>query len=309
VSAPARIDTRRADAVLVAITAFWGVTFVVVKDAVALADPFTFLALRFSLGAFLLSAVAWRGIRGGPLVGAGAGLGVLLFVGFACQTSGLQFTTPSRSAFLTGLSVLLVPFFSIAFHRRRPSLASMVGVLLAVAGLWALAGGGLGSGTGARLGKGDGLTLACAVAFALHITLIEHLARAHRPAPLVAVQLWTVALLAAITVGIVGSRLQPTPAFWSAVLITGVGGSAVALLLQAWAQARTTAVRAALVYALEPVFAAAYSVALGRELLGLRELGGGGLIILGVLVSELGPAGWRHLRRQLKREGRRVGRV
>jgi drug/metabolite transporter (DMT)-like permease len=272
---------------------------VVVKDAVALADPFTFLALRFLLGAVLLSIVAWRGMRAGPLLRAGIGLGILLFAGFACQTSGLQFTTPSRSAFLTGLSVLLVPFLSIAFHRRRPSRASMVGVVLAVAGLWALAGGGIGSGTGARLGKGDGLTLACALAFALHITLIEHLARAHRPAPLVAVQLWTVAVLAAVTVGTVGSRLQPTPAFWSAVLITGVGGSAVALLLQAWAQARTTAVRAALVYALEPVFAAAYSVALGREQLGVRELGGGGLIILGVLVSELGAAGWVALRVKL----------
>lgn len=308
-TAGARIDARRADAVLVAITAFWGVTFVVVKDAVALADPFTFLALRFLLGAVLLSVVAWRGMYGRRLLGAGTGLGVLLFVGFACQTSGLQFTTPSRSAFLTGLSVLLVPFLSIAFHRRRPAAASLLGVALAVAGLWALAGGGFGSGAGAHLGKGDGLTLCCALAFALHITLIEQLARAHRPAPLVAVQLWTVAALAAVTVAVLGSRLQSTPAFWSAVLITGVGGSAVALLLQAWAQARTTAVRAALVYALEPVFAAAYSVALGREQLGLRELAGGGLIILGVLVSELGPAGWVVVSGWLRREGRRAGRI
>jgi drug/metabolite transporter (DMT)-like permease len=307
-SAAARIDARRADAVLVSITAFWGVTFVVVKDAVALADPFTFLALRFFLGAVLLTLVAWRGIRGAPLVRAGAGLGVLLFIGFAAQTSGLQFTTPSRSAFLTGLSVLLVPFFSIAFHRRRPPPASLVGVAFAVCGLWALAGGtSLGMPIG--LGKGDELTLLCALAFALHITLIERLARKHAPAPLVAVQLWTVAALAFFTLLVVGSRLVSTPALWSAVLITGVGGSAVALLLQAWAQARTTAVRAALVYALEPVFAAAYSVALGREQLGLRELLGGGFIMLGVLVSELGAAAWGHLLRMLGWKGRRAGPV
>ena len=115
-SAQGRIDARRADAVLVSITAFWGVTFVVVKDAVALADPFTFLALRFSLGAVLLTFAAWRGIRGPALVRDGAGLGVLLFIGFAAQTSGLQFTTPSRSAFLTGLSVLLVPFLLSLIH-------------------------------------------------------------------------------------------------------------------------------------------------------------------------------------------------
>ncbi len=304
----ARLDARRADAVLVSITAFWGVTFVVVKDAIVLADPFTFLALRFFLGALLLSFVAWPGIRNGALVRAGAGLGVLLFLGFAAQTSGLQFTTPSRSAFLTGLSVLLVPFLSIAFHRHRPPAASLLGVAFAACGLWALT-GSRSPGLPGGLGKGDGLTLLCALAFALHITLIERLARKHSPAPLVAVQLWTVAFLALLTLLAVGPRLQSTPALWSAVLITGVGGSAVALLLQAWAQARTTAVRAALVYALEPVFAAAYSVALGREQLGLRELTGGGLIILGVLVSELGAAGWAKALRVLGRPERRSGPV
>jgi drug/metabolite transporter (DMT)-like permease len=308
VSGQGRIDARRADAVLVSITAFWGVTFVVVKDAVALADPFTFLALRFSLGAVLLTFAAWRGIRGTALVRAGAGLGVLLFIGFAAQTSGLQFTTPSRSAFLTGLSVLLVPFLSIAFHRRRPPPASLVGVALAVGGLWALAGGDSLRGPHG-LGKGDALTLLCALAFALHITLIERLARKHAPAPLVAVQLWTVAVLALLALCVLGPRLSATPALWSAVLITGVGGSAVALVLQAWAQARTTAVRAALVYALEPVFAAAYSVALGREQLGGRELLGGGLIVLGVLVSELGAAVWARRPGVLGGRGRRSGPV
>jgi drug/metabolite transporter (DMT)-like permease len=307
-NAAGRPDARRADAVLVSITAFWGVTFVVVKDAVVLADPFTFLTLRFSLGALLLTFVAWRGIQGATLVRAGAGLGVLLFVGFAAQTSGLQFTTASRSAFLTGLSVLLVPFLSIAFHRHRPPAASLWGVAFAVCGLWALA-GGTSPGGAHGLGKGELLTLLCALAFALHITLIERLARKYAPAPLVAVQLWTVALLALLTLLALGPRLEPTAALWSAVLITGVGGSAVALLLQAWAQARTTAVRAALVYALEPVFATAYSVALGREQLGLRELGGGGLIILGVLVSELGAAGWTRALRVLGRPGRRPGPV
>ncbi|HXX31004.1 MAG TPA: DMT family transporter [Myxococcaceae bacterium] len=303
-SSAAHIPSRRADAVLVAITAFWGVTFVVVKDAVGLADPFTFLALRFGLGAALLTAVAWRGVRGGALLRAGAGLGMLLFVGFAAQTAGLQFTTPSRSAFLTGLSVLLVPFLAIAFHRHRPPPASLVGVALAVVGLWALAGADRAPGAPPDLWKGDALTLLCALAFALHITLIERMARVHPPAPLVAVQLGTVAVIALAAMAALGPRLVSTPALWSAVLITGAGGSAVALLLQAWAQARTTAVRAALVFALEPVFAAAYSVALGREELRLREVGGGGLIVLGVLVSELGPAGWTGLVRLLGREGR-----
>jgi len=107
----------------------------------------------------------------------------------------------------------------------------------------------------------------------------------------------------------VGPRLQPTWALWNAVLLTGVGGSALALVLQAWAQARTTAVRAALVYALEPVFATAYSVALGRERLGPRELLGGSLILAGVLVSELGPLGWSRALRVLGVARRRPGPV
>ncbi|MGO9830276.1 MAG: DMT family transporter [Myxococcaceae bacterium] len=304
-SAQTATTARRADAVLVSITAFWGITFVVVKDAVVLADPFTFLALRFALGALLLTLVAWRSMRTAGVWRAGVGLGVLLFVGFSAQTSGLQYTTPSRSAFLTGLSVLLVPLLSLVIHRRRPAPASLAGVALAVGGLWALA-GGRSLGVTSGLGKGDQLTLLCALAFALQVTLLERLARTQAPAPLVAVQLWTVSVLALAALLVLGPRLQPTWPLWSAVLVTGVGGSAVALLLQAWAQARTTAVRAALVYALEPVFATAYSVGLGRERLGQRELVGGSLILVGVLVSELGPVGWRGALRISRRRPRPV---
>ena len=307
-SGPAATDTRRADAVLVGITAFWGITFVLVKDAVVLADPFSFLALRFLLGAVVLTLVFWRGLRGGALLRAGVGLGLLLFVGFAAQTSGLQFTTPSRSAFLTGLSVLLVPFLSIAVHRRRPAPASLAGVALAVCGLWSLA-GGTSLGVTSGLTRGDQLTLLCALAFALQMTLLERLARLYPSGPLVAVQLWTVAALALLTALALGPRIQPGWGLWRAVVLTGVGGSALALVLQAWAQARTTAVRAALVYALEPVFATAYSVALGRERLGPRELLGGGLILAGVLVSELGPLGWSRASRALAWARRRPGAV
>ncbi len=233
---------------------------------------------------------------------------MLLFVGFAAQTSGLQSTTPSRSAFLTGLSVLLVPLLSVAVHRRRPPPASLLGVALAVCGLWALA-GGTSLGVAAGLTTGDQLTLLCALAFALQMTLLERLARLYPSGPLVTVQLWTVAVLALVTALALGPRVQPTWGLWSAVLLTGVGGSAVALLLQAWAQARTTAVRAAVVFALEPVFATAYSVALGRERLGQRELLGGCLILAGVLVSELGPLGWSRALRVLGLPRRRPGPV
>jgi drug/metabolite transporter (DMT)-like permease len=222
------------------------------------------------------------------------GLGALLFVGFVTQTMGLQFTTPSRSGFLTGLSVLLVPFVGLLLFRRWPSPPVLLGVALAVAGLWFLTGGM--SSAGGETSKGDLLTIACAIAFAFYIVLLEPAARVHRSTPLVAVQLWVVALFSALALPFVPRHLEATPAFWWAVLYTGVMSTAVCLLAQAWAQARTTAVRAALIFALEPVFAALWSVLVGRERLGARELAGGTLIVLGILAAELGSALWARRR-------------
>lgn len=283
-----------ADGVLVVVTAIWGSSFVVVQDAVRLADPFTFLVLRFTLAAALLTLVDRRALADRKLIVAGVWLGALLFVGFITQTAGLQFTTPSRSGFLTGLSVLLVPFVGLVLFRKWPSPPVLFGVALAVAGLWFLTGGV--SGGGAATAKGDLLTIACAVAFAFYIVLLEPQARVHRPAPLVAVQLWVVALLALIALPFVPRHFDPSPALWWGIVYTAVMSTAACLLAQTWAQARTSAVRAALIFALEPVFAALFSVAIGRERLGARELVGGTLIVLGIVAAELGAALWARRR-------------
>jgi drug/metabolite transporter (DMT)-like permease len=283
-----------ADGVLVVVTAIWGASFVVVQDAVRLADPFTFLVLRFTLGAAVLTVVDWRALRDPRLLKVGAGLGALLFLGFITQTAGLQFTTPSRSGFLTGLSVLLVPFVGLVLFRKWPSPPVLLGVALAVAGLWFLTGGM--SASGGATAKGDLLTIACAFVFAFYIVLLEPAARVHRPVPLVAVQLWVVALLALVELPFVPRHLAATPALWWAVLYTGLLSTVVCLLAQTWAQARTSAVRAALIFALEPVFAALWSVMVGRERLGSRELTGGTLIVLGIVAAELGGALWARRR-------------
>jgi drug/metabolite transporter (DMT)-like permease len=283
-----------ADGVLVVVTAIWGASFVVVQDAVRLADPFSFLVLRFTVAGAVLTVGGWRDFGDRRLLLSGAGLGVLLFLGFITQTAGLQFTTPSRSGFLTGLSVLLVPFVGLLLLRKWPSPPVLLGVALAVAGLWFLTGGI--SGSHGATAKGDLLTVACAIAFAFYIVLLEPAARAHRSTPLVAVQLCVVALLSLISLPFVSPHVVFSPALWWAVVYTGVLSTAVCLLAQAWAQARTSAVRAALIFALEPVFAALWSVALGRERLGSRELTGGTLIVLGIVAAELGGALWARRR-------------
>jgi drug/metabolite transporter (DMT)-like permease len=286
----ARSQQLQADGALCLITLVWGVTFVVVKDALGYGDPFSFLALRFCVGAVVLSALVGRQVLQPRNLRHGAVLAVFLFGGFALQTTGLTQTTPSRSAFITGMSVVFVPFLSLLLFRRMPKPSSLVGVVLAAVGLYLLTRPDAGGAGG--FGRGDVLTLGCAVAYAVHITLTERYAPKEGVMGLVAVQLWGVALLSALSLPFVERRVEWTASFVGAVLVCGVIASAGTISLQTWGQARTTAVRAAVIYSLEPVFAAAYSVALGYEVLGSREWAGGGLILLGVLVSEVGAAAW-----------------
>ncbi|RKG51081.1 DMT family transporter [Corallococcus sp. AB011P] len=284
----------KADGALVLLTVFWGLTFVVVKDALAFADPFTFLTLRFVVGATVMALIA-RGRMFAPgIVPKGLLLAVVLFLCFALQTVGLTDTTPSRAAFLTGLNVLFVPLMSMVLLRRMPRWGTTVGVVLAAVGLYWLTRpteealpGDVG---GFRLG--DWLSIGCAVAYAGHILLTERFATKDNAVGLVAVQLVGVAVLSALGLPFVERKLEWTPPLVGAVLACGVLASAVAILVQTWGQARTSAVRAALIFALEPVFASAYSVAVGREVLGPKEWLGGALIVVGVFASELGTAVW-----------------
>ncbi len=285
------VSRSKADLALVAITALWGATFVVVKDALANADTFSFLAIRFAVGATAATVLAGRSLLTPGVLRYGALLSVLLFLGFALQTAGLRFTTESRSAFITGLAVVLVPFASIVFFRRWPQVPSLIGVSIAAIGLYVLT-GGLG-GTAATSGEtlvGDLLTLGCAITFAFHITLTERFAPRVPPVALVAVQLWGVCLLSTACLPFVETRISWTGDLIGAVLFCGLFASALAISVQTWAQARTTAVRAALIFSLEPVFASSLSVVLGREELGQRELVGGLLTVLAVVIAEVGNA-------------------
>lgn len=289
-----RLVRWQADGALSLVTAFWGITFVVVKDALGHGDPFSFLALRFVVGALVLSALSRRQVLLPQNLRRGAVLGGFLFLGFALQTMGLTDTTPSRSAFITGLSVVLVPVWSLVFFRRVPRVTSLLGVVLATVGLYYLTRPDL-NGQGG-LSRGDVLTVFCAAAYSLHICFTERYAPKEGVAGLVAVQLWVVTLLSVLCLPFAGARVEWVPSFVGAFVFCGVFASAGALTVQTWGQARTTAVRAALIYSMESVFASAYSVALGYETLGPREWAGGALILSGVLLSEVGAAAlewWR----------------
>ncbi len=283
-------STLRADVALLAVTAVWGGTFVTVKDALGAADPFTFLALRFSVGALAAAALAGPSLRDARVLRHGAVLGLLLFAGYALQTLGLATITPSRSAFITGLTVVFVPFTSAAVAAWPPSTpwrlprASLLSVPIAAVGLWRLTGVDL----TAPLARGDLLTLGCAVAYACHVAATGRLARGLPPMATVAVQLFVVAALSSLTVPWVEHRLVLGPSLVGAVLLTGLVASALAISVQVWAQAHTSALRAAVIFSLEPAFALAFAVVLGLGWPQRDELVGGALVVAAVLVSELG---------------------
>jgi drug/metabolite transporter (DMT)-like permease len=276
---------------LLGATAIWGGTFVTVKDALESADAFTFLALRFTVGALVAGAFAWPHLRSREVWRRGGLLGLLLYVGYALQTVGLETTSPARSAFITGLTVIFVPFVSWGLARRRPSFPAFLAPLLALVGLQQLTGF---TWSGGPLLVGDVLTLGCAVVYAGHIATTSHLAERARtaasPWAVTAVQLAVTAALATASLPFVDRRLEATPGFWGAVVFTGVFASALAIGVQVWAQQRLTAVRAAVIYSLEPVFALAWAAAMGAGWPSRAEWVGGGFILAAVLTSEVGSA-------------------
>ena len=281
------------DLSLLLLTLLWGSTFTLVKVAMEIASPGLFLALRFGLAAAVLGLVAlWRRDKVGPgFWRDGLLIGITMFVGFAFQTAGLRFTTPARSGFITGLSVLIVPFITHFTLGRPVRWTAWVGVGLAVAGAALLA---QPFDAAAHPGQslGDLLTLGSAVAYALQITLTSEWSHRHPLVPFTLLQVAVVVAGALVMIPLEGARLDATrwPELGGVVAFTGLVMTAAAFFVMNWAQRHTTAVRAALIYALEPVSAALFSWAIIGEQLGVAGWAGGGLIILGVVAGEVGGA-------------------
>lgn len=291
-------DRNRADLALLFCTAVWGTTFVVVKDALVHASVFVFLAMRFALATALLAPPARRAIarEGKGAILAGTALGVLLFAGYAFQTLGLERTTASKAGLITGFGVVLVPLLQGLLFGARVSVWVWGGALLALAGMFLLTvppgAAGLDS-----LATGDLLVGACAVAFAFHVLYVGKFRAGHSTRALNAVQVAVTAVLAAVAIPIAhatgweGARLLFTPGLAAALVATAAGATALAFTLQVWAQRHTTPTRAAILFSTEPVFAVATSALVLGERLGGRALAGGGLVLAGILLSELkGPA-------------------
>jgi len=283
----------KAHALLVLITFIWGATFVIVKNAVERdATPLVFNLVRMALATLVLGVVFYRDIRqiSRPALIAGALSGIFLWLGYEFQTTGLRLTTPSKSAFITGLSVILVPLLLMLFWGRKTTTWTAVGVLAAFAGLFLLSVPASESGLGnwASVNRGDLLTLGCALSFGFQIIFLGRATERHPFEQIGFLQISTAAVLMAITAPL----LEKPQIIWSprviwALVLTSLLATAAAFTIQAWAQRFVSPTQTALILSLEPVFAWITSYVVLGERLGLRAGVGALLILLGVLISEL----------------------
>jgi drug/metabolite transporter (DMT)-like permease len=282
----------KAHILLVLVTLVWGATFVQIKDALQDVSPLLFNAVRITFAAAALSLLYRRELRNisrGALR-AGILVGIPLWLGFEFQTTGLRLTTPSKSAFLTGFSVILVPVFLALGWRKKVNAWTVAGVAIALAGLYLMT-VPAGNGSGLNLesiNRGDLLTIGCAVMFAIQIIVMGRAMQKHRFEPVATVEAITCALLMLITVPF----FEHPHLVWSsrviwAILITGLLGTGAAFTIQAWAQQFTPPTHTALIFLLEPVFAWITSYIVLGERLGIRAGVGALLILAGIVVSEL----------------------
>ncbi len=265
------------------VTALWGMTFPLVKWSLDSTEPFTFLVLRCGLGLLLvLPVLGWRRPARSSLA-AGALLGVLQAIGFYTQTLGLVHTTATRSAFITGLSVVLVPLLYPIMTRRPPGRLPVLGALFAAIGLYIFTDPG-----GGGLNRGDWITLGCALSYALFVIALEVTTRKHPYQDMLVMQSWVLAVIF-----VPGAVVEGFPVRVDLPLVVGVVATAIILALTLYLLSRfqrdTTATRASVIYAAEPVFAAAFAWVLLAERLGPGQAVGAAIIIAGILVAVRRP--------------------
>lgn len=271
---------------LLFVTIIWGLTFILVKAALNDAPPFSFAALRFGLATLITLLIVNKNIitiTKNEIIG-GILCGFLLFMGYAFQNFGLMNTTATKSAFITSVSVLIVPFILVAMDIQKVKLQIWLAVVLATFGLYLLIlpGGGI--------NIGDVITFGCAVSFALHIIAQDnYLKKEIRLLPFICIQLAFVTLISFIHAQV----FEPEAIIWStrltyAIIITGIFATLIALLIMVWAQKILNPSETALIFAMEPVAAALFAMVFAGEILGLLGWIGGGFVCLAVVYGKSG---------------------
>lgn len=269
---------------LIGVAMVWGATFVMVKDAVAQYPVYGFLGLRFAIAVVAFLVLFPRSLvrLDARTVAVGVLAGGFLCAGYIFQTWGLQATTASKAAFITGMFVVITPVMQAVLLRRMPGWATSIGALVAVVGLWLLSGGSTGGWT-----AGDTRVLLCAVAYSAHMIVLGGAGRSHDVGALTLVQLATTgAVCGAVSLVTERPGLPAEASIWFALLVTGVLASAVAFAVQTYAQRHIPPARTALILISEPAFGGLFGWLAG-EAFGLRGLAGATLILGGMVLAEI----------------------
>lgn len=286
------------DLVLVLITIVWGATFLVTKVTLRLIGPFTYLGLCYTVATLALVLIFHRRLRRVTRVELLSGLliGVVLFAGYAFQTLGLQWTTVSKTGFITGMYVPMVPLFARLFLRQRVAGSALLGVALSVTGLFLLS---LNKQFNLSFGPGEWLVLGAAVSFALQIVLISKFAPSVDAINLAIIQLALTAVLSFLAVPLNHEPIAPPPALaWLPIILLGTLDMAFTLLAMNWIQQFVSSTRATLIYALEPMWAAFFGVLLAGDVLSLAAWIGCLCIFLGMIAGRLEKLDFRRSRQK-----------
>lgn len=288
----------KSEAFLILVTIIWGATFVIVKEALNDVSSMAFLAMRFVIAAIILfpfmrnKKFTKQNLRAGILVG------ILLFIGFATQTVGLKFTSATKSAFLTGTAVIIVPLLQVIIEKRPPTKGVLIGTLLVMLGISFLSSGGssisnLFIDLGTNFNIGDLFTLICAFFFALYIIYLDVETTRYDFGVILFLQIITTAVLSILFLVIfTKTNIEPfkleltTNLVWG-VIYTSIFATLITIALQTKYQKNVTPAKAGIIFSFEPIFAAVFAFfILGEKITNFGYLGAG-LIMLGLLLSEL----------------------
>lgn len=275
---------------LILVTVIWGGGFVASDMALGSMKPFQIMMVRFLLASVLMGMISMgQHKKEGKLekragaIKAGILMGIALFAGFALQIIGLQYTTPSKNAFLTALNVVIVPFIAFIILKKKVGKKGIIGAIMSVIGVALLSLNG-----NLTLSLGDGLTLLCAVGFAFQIFFTGEFVKKYPASVLNMVQMITAFVLSAVSLVIFGENdFQVTTQGWLSVLYLGVISTTVCYLLQTACQKYVDETKAAIVLSMESVFGTIFSIIILHEVITLRMVIGCAIILAAVIISNL----------------------
>lgn len=278
----------KADIALLLITIGWGSSFILSKLVINEIQPYNFLAIRFIIASFISGTIFFKKIirvDKNTLI-KGSALGFLLFLHYATQTVGLQYTTASKSAFITGINVILVPIFSAWVLKNRPDRSSVIGALIAMLGMGLLSFSTVEANTGINIG--DVYTLVCAIIFAVYIIAVGKYTKELDSVVFAIVQIFVVGILSLGMSLLTETPVLPTTRLsWVSIIVLSVVCTSAAYIVQNVAQQYTSSTHTALIYTGEPVFAAMFGYLFFREVLNMQGTIGALMIVSGMLAAEL----------------------